>query len=81
MYDDGMTITLEPALEAALAEAARQQGTTPDALASRILREQLPVKSSPIEPQDEWERRLFGAARNYGVSLSDEALSRESIYD
>jgi hypothetical protein len=76
-----MTITLEPALEAALTEAARKQGTTAEVLAAKILREQLPVKPAATEPQDEWERRLFGAARDYGVSLTDEALGRESIYD
>jgi hypothetical protein len=53
----------------------------PEALATNILREQLPVELLAIEPQDEWERRLFGAARSYGVSLSDEALSRENLYD
>lgn len=76
-----MTITLEPALEAALAEAARQQGTTPDALATRILREQLPVTSPPIEPRDEWERGLMSLASDCGVSLSNEALGRENLYE
>lgn len=76
-----MTITLEPALEAALAEAARKQGTTPDALAAQILRERLPVMSPPTEPRDEWDRELMSLASNCGVSLSNEALGRESLYE
>jgi predicted DNA-binding antitoxin AbrB/MazE fold protein len=31
--------------------------------------------------QEEWLRRLRGAATDCGVSLSDEALSREELYD
>jgi hypothetical protein len=33
------------------------------------------------ESQDEWERRLREAASDCGVSLSDEALSSEGLYD
>ena len=35
----------------------------------------------PPVPIDEWERKLFAAATDCGVSLSDEALSRENLYD
>ena len=76
-----MTIKLEPTLEAALTEAARQQGTTPDALAAKILREQLPVTTPAIEAQDEWERELMSLASDCGVSLSNESLGREHLYE
>jgi hypothetical protein len=33
------------------------------------------------EPRDEWERRLRQAASDCGVSLSDEAVSSEGIYE
>ncbi len=33
------------------------------------------------EPRDEWERRLRAAASDCGVSLSDEAVSSEGIYE
>jgi hypothetical protein len=33
------------------------------------------------EPQDEWQRRLRQAASDCGVSLSDEAVSSEGIYE
>lgn len=35
----------------------------------------------PIEPRDDWERLLLSVARDCGVSLSNEALSSEGIYD
>jgi hypothetical protein len=79
--EKAMTITLDPVLEAALNEAARRQGVPPDVLAVNVLRERFLVRSPAIQPQDEWERRLLGLAINCGVSLSDEALSRESLYE
>jgi hypothetical protein len=80
-----MTITLDPALETALKEVARRQGVAPDVLALNVLRERflaLALAPGPaIEPRDDWERRLLGLVLNCGVSLSDEALSREALYD
>jgi hypothetical protein len=34
-----------------------------------------------IEPQDEWERRLVGLAKDCEVSLPDSALSNEGLYE
>ena len=76
-----MTITLGPELEAALNEAAQRQGVAPDVLALNVLRERFLAPAPAIQPQDEWERRLLGLAKDCGVSLSDEALSREELYD
>jgi hypothetical protein len=76
-----MTLTLSPELEAALNEAARRRGVAPEALALDTLRERFLRTNSPLEPRDEWERGLLEAARDCGVSLSDEALSREQLYD
>lgn len=39
------------------------------------------AKNLPIEPRDEWERRLLGIATNCGTSLSNEALSSEGLYE
>jgi hypothetical protein len=75
-----MVINLSPELEAALTEQARLQGMDPERLALNILRARFLVVP-PVVPQDEWERRLFGAARDYGVSLSDWAVSSEGIYE
>jgi hypothetical protein len=75
-----MVITLEPELEAALNEAARRQGVAPEVLALNALRERF-LAASVLQPRDEWERGLLGLAKDCGVSLSDEALSREELYD
>ena len=48
----------------------------PEALALEVLRRHLP----PV-PIDEWERKLFAAATDCGVSLSDEALSSDGLYE
>ena len=40
------------------------------------------IKQPPLLiPQDEWERRLRAIATHCGVSLSNDALSREEMYD
>ena len=76
-----MVLTLGPDLEAALNEQARRQGVAPEELALNLLRERFLPPAPPIQPQDEWERGLLALARDCGVSLSDEALSREQLYD
>jgi hypothetical protein len=76
-----MVITLSSELEAALTEVARRQGVAPEALALNTLRERFLPPAAPVQPQDEWERRLLGLAKDCGVSLSDAALSREELYE
>lgn len=75
-----MLVTLDPQLEAALSEQAKRQGTTPEELARALLRERLLATPQPA-PRDEWERGLLEAARPWGVSLSDAALSSEGLYE
>lgn len=75
-----MVITLDAELEAALNELARRQRVAPEELALKTLRERL-LAVAALQPRDEWERRLLEAATDCGVSLSDEALSREALYD
>lgn len=74
-----MVIAVDPDLEARLTEAARKQGVTPEELVIVALREKFP--KPPIEPRDEWERNLLAIGTNCGVSLSDEAVSSEGLYD
>ncbi|HJT77785.1 MAG TPA: hypothetical protein VJ739_11340 [Gemmataceae bacterium] len=76
-----MEINLTPELEAVLTEQARQRGVTPETLALDVLRVRFLPNVFPIEPRDEWERGLLEAARDYGVSLPDSALSSEGLYD
>lgn len=72
-----MVIHLDPKLAAALAAVAKAQGVTAEELALATLR----GKFAPIEPQDEWERKLLALATDWGVSLPNSALSSEGIYD
>ena len=75
-----MVLTLPAPLEAALTDQARRKGVTPEALALDVLRQHI-VPISPPVPQDEWERGLLALGIDCGVSLTDEQLSREAMYD
>ncbi len=76
-----MVITVDPDLEAALNDLARKQGVTPEVLALQALRERFLAPALRSLPRDEWERRLRSAATDCGVSLSNEAVSSEGLYD
>ena len=76
-----MQIILGPDLEAALGDLARKQGVPPEVLALHALRERFLAPALRIQPRDEWERRLLGAATDCGVALSHEAVSSEGLYE
>jgi hypothetical protein len=76
-----MVLNLPEQLEAALREEAQRRGVAPEVLVVDPLRERFLPKKPPIEPQDEWERRLLGLAIDCGVSPPNEALSSEGLYD
>lgn len=76
-----MVINLTPQLEAALNEEARRRGVAPETLAIDALRDRFLPKVPPVEPRDDWERRLFGAALDCGVSVPDSALSSDGLYE
>ena len=75
-----MVLTLPPQLESALVAQARQRGVAPEALAVEVLHRQL-LPTTPPVPADEWERRLFAAAVDCGVSVPDAALSSDGLYE
>jgi hypothetical protein len=76
-----MVITLGPDLETALSNQARTQGVAPEELAINALRERFLVPPQRLQPRDEWERGLLEAATDCGVSLSNEAVSSEGLYE
>jgi hypothetical protein len=76
-----MTINLTQQLEAALSEQARQRGIAPEILALDALRDRFLPKAPSVQPRDEWERALFEAAIDCGVSVPDSALSSEGLYE
>jgi hypothetical protein len=76
-----MVIHLTPQLEAALSEQARRRGVAPEVLALDALRDRFLPDVPPVEPRDEWERKLFGSAIDCGVSVPDSALSSDGLYE
>ena len=79
-----MTIALTPDLEQRVAQKAYKLGTTPENFILSIIQEEFaaPLSKPPsFEPQDEWERRLLGIGIDCGISLSNEAVSSEGLYE
>jgi hypothetical protein len=76
-----MVISIQADLEKALAAAAQKEGLTPEELALAALRQKFLPRPLPFEPRDEWERGLLEAAVDCGVSLSNEAVSSDGLYD
>ena len=75
-----MVLTLTPELEAALTEFAKAQGTDPAELALKMLSDCFPTRKPKLS-HEEFQRRIRAMGTPAKVSLSDEALSSEGIYD
>jgi len=76
-----MVITLPKQLAIVIDEQAMKRGVSAETLVLEALWERFAPMVRPVEPRDEWERKLFEAASDCGVSLSNEALSSEGLYD
>ena len=76
-----MVINLTPQLAAAINAQAQRQGVAAEVLAQDAIRDRFLADVPLVEPRDDWERRLFGAAIDCGVSVPDSALSSEGLYD
>lgn len=80
-----MTITIElsPRLEADLAALAAARGLALPEYLKTLLEQQLPARESaslsPSESASAWRESVKGLPRT--PPLSDQAISRESIYD
>ena len=77
------TITLPPEIEQTLTQEAEQRGTTLEALAMTKLRMPPPIdyRDTLPPPTSEWHRLLRSAGTPCGVSLTEEQVSRDSLYD
>lgn len=83
-----MTIILAPELETAVAQEARRDGKTPESLVIEAVQERINRRNrqrdqehSELTPRDDWERLVLGIGSDAGVSLTDEQLSREVMYE
>jgi hypothetical protein len=80
-----MTIRLSSELEQILQKHADEQHTTPEVLVVEALRERYSSssheRSLPHRPPTDWNAMLQELATHCGVSLSDEAVSSEGLYD
>lgn len=78
-----MTVTIEltPQMEASLSALAAAQGVDLARLVERLLENQLPMATAPLSVAE--RIALWRALPNLPIRppLSDEAISRESIYD
>lgn len=76
-----MTINLDAELEAKLTALAEANGMAPDEYVRLLLRQQVVPKAVRPLSDEEFERRLRSIATDCGVSLTNEQLSREEMYD
>ncbi len=74
-----MTLVLSPELTRLLQQRAQESGMTPEEMAVETLhRSLLGAKLPPADAQG-WAERLKRAASPAGISLSEDALSRETL--
>jgi hypothetical protein len=75
-----MTVTLPPDLAQAVSRRALESGKTPEEVALDTLRRNL-LSDQGGTGQDPWIERLRRLASPAEVSHTEEALSRENLYD
>ena len=76
-----VVVELRPEIEAALATLAAEQGVSLEQYVSRLLESQIPDQTplSLAQPAAAWREAVKRLPRT--PPLSDEAISRESIYE
>jgi hypothetical protein len=75
------TIHLDRELAERIEAEAKKTGKHPHGLALEVLRERFPRPIPTPEEHEEWVRRLHEIGIDCGVSLPNEALTSEAIYD
>jgi hypothetical protein len=77
-----VTIELEPEVEAGLSAQARASGLPLKQYLQRVLRDQVPARSTaaltPAERAEAWRKAAKGLPDT--PPLSDDAISRENLY-
>jgi hypothetical protein len=78
-----MVVALNPELEKVVKAQAERTGKTPEEVVDEALRRGLLPhdRDQSPPPTDEWEALLRSIPVRTGVSLTDEQVSRESIYE
>ena len=78
-----MTIELGPELESLVAAMAQERGQTPEEFSLAVLTErvQAQTETGPHLSQEEFLRRLDALGSPIGAALTNEQLSRETMYD
>lgn len=76
-----MQIDLNADWMAALEKFAAEKGVSPKDAVKIILSRTLGPYMPPFVPKNDWERRLLAMGTNCGVSLTDEQVGREYIYE
>ena len=76
-----MVIHLSAELESVLSDQARRHGVSAEEMVLDALRDRFLRDVAPVEARDDWERRLFDAALDCGVSVPDSALSSDGLYE
>ena len=71
-----ITIDLMPDVEIRLREKAAERGQDAEVVAAFILR-----KGLNLDIRNDWEEMVRGIGIPTGTSLSDDAVSRESLYE
>jgi hypothetical protein len=76
-----MVIHLTEELETVLSNQARRRGVSVEDVALAALESQFLKNRGSVDARDDWERLLFNAALDCGVSVPDWALSSEGLYE
>jgi hypothetical protein len=77
-----MVVALNPELEKVINDRAEQTGRTPEEIVNEALRRGLLTDHrDQVPPPDEWVALLRSIPIRAGVSLTDEQVSSEGIYE
>jgi len=78
-----MVVALNPEMEKLVKDQAERTGKTPEEVVNNALRRGLlpPPDSASLAPRDDWEELLASIPVRTGVSLTDEQVSSEGIYE